>query len=277
MKNIIEELIKTAFLEDIPNNDITTDNLNVTELQGRAQLVAKSDMTLSGSDLFEKSMKFWSDLTEVKWHFKDGDKILSGQKMATIIGDLTRIIQAERVALNFLGHLSGIATLTNKFVSQVEHTDCKILDTRKTLPGYRLLEKRAVCHGGGHNHRMNLSDSVLIKENHIALANGLENVLKIFKEKNITPLHVEVKNLDEAKTAFNFEVNRLLLDNMTNEEMLKIVKIRPSGIELEASGNMNLQRVKSVAEIGINYISVGMITHSAPCADLSLIFDWKEK
>ena len=276
MKKLVEEIVKKAFLEDIPDKDITTENLEISEYMGRAQLVAKSDLVVSGSDLFAASMTYLHDLTEVRWHFKDGDKVLSGQKIATIVGDLTKIIQAERVALNFLGHLSGIATLTKQFVDRISHTSCKILDTRKTMPTFRLLEKRAVGHGGGVNHRMNLSDSILIKENHIALAGGLKKVLEKFQAKGLAPIHVEVKNKNEAQLAFEFRVDRLLLDNMSNKEMAEVVSLKSPGVKLEASGNMSLERVKSVAELGIDFISVGMLTHSAPCADISLIFDWRE-
>ena len=276
MNHIVEELVRKAFLEDIPDKDITTENLDINEHLGRAQLVAKSDLIVSGTDLFQASMLYLHEQTEVRWHFKDGDEVLSGQKIATIVGDLTKVIQSERVALNFLGHLSGIATLTQKFVKKVSHTPCKILDTRKTTPTFRLLEKRAVSHGGGVNHRMNLSDSILIKENHIALAQGLDKVLHLFKSKNLSPIHVEVKNIEEANLAFEHHVDRLLLDNMTNKEMAEIVKIKPPGVQLEASGNMNLNRVTEVAELGIDFISVGQLTHSAPCVDVSLIFDWQD-
>lgn len=276
MKILIQELVKKSFQEDLPQKDLTTCQLNIDQLQGRSQLIAKSDIVLSGTEIFEACIKYLDPQSEIRWHFKNGQHILAGQKMASIIGDLIQIIQAERVALNFLGHFSGIATYTSLFVNKVSHTSCKILDTRKTTPTMRLLEKNAVRDGGGFNHRMSLSDSILIKENHIALCGGIKNTLKLFFEKGLSPILVEVKNKDEALIALEFNVQRLLLDNMTNEQMKSIVEIKPSGTQLEASGNMNLDRVASVAELGVDFISVGALTHSAPCADVSLIFDWKE-
>lgn len=277
MKYQIEELVKKAFQEDLPQQDITTSQLDIDEVHGRAQLLAKADLVLSGTDIFASAMQYLDPEVEVRWHFQSGEKILKGQKVATLVGNLTKVIQAERVALNFLGHLTGVATLTNIYVENVKHTSCRILDTRKTLPTFRLLEKRAVMHGGGVNHRMNLSDSVLIKENHIALNGGdLAKTINKFIDKGMSPIHVEVKNLKEAQIALEFPVQRLLLDNMSNEEMAQVIKIKPKELQIEASGNMNLERVASVAELGVDFISVGAITHSAPCADLSLIFDWKE-
>lgn len=273
---MFEELIAKAFQEDIPQTDITTTQLGIEQLLGRSQLVAKADMVLSGTEIFQTCIHHLSPEAEVRWHFKNGDSILCGQKVCTVIGDLIKIVQAERVALNFMGHLTGIATLTSKYVKKISHTKCKILDTRKTTPTFRILEKKAVVDGGGYNHRMNLSDSVLIKENHIALAGGIAKTLAKFQEKDIGPIHIEVKNKEEALLAIDFKVQRLLLDNMHNEEMKAIVELKPTGLELEATGNMTLDRVASVAELGIDYISVGALTHSAPCADLSLIFDWKD-
>ncbi|MCB9025505.1 MAG: carboxylating nicotinate-nucleotide diphosphorylase [Bdellovibrionaceae bacterium] len=273
---IIEELVKKSFQEDIPQKDITTSHLDIDHLNGRSQLIAKSDLVLSGTEVFDACIKHLDPQAEIRWHFNNGHNILAGQKMATLVGDLIQIIQAERVALNFLGHFTGISTLTSQFVNKVKHTKCKILDTRKTTPTLRIFEKKAVVDGGGFNHRMNLSDSILIKENHIALCGGIRNVLSKFVEKGLSPIHVEVKNKEEALIAFEYKVQRLLLDNMTNEQMKSIVEIKHFGTELEASGNMNLDRVTSVAELGVDYISVGALTHSAPCADISLIFDWKD-
>jgi nicotinate-nucleotide pyrophosphorylase (carboxylating) len=178
------------------------------------------------------------------------------------------------VALNFLGHLSGIATLTAKFVKEAAGTATKILDTRKTTPGFRELEKRAVVHGGGVNHRMNLSTAVLIKDNHITVMGGITAAVSRVREHTKLPVEVEVKNLDEIKEAVSLNVQRILLDNMNNELLKQATDLIPKEIETEASGNMNLQRIKSVAETGVSYISVGALTHSAPVADVSLLFDW---
>ncbi|RME17990.1 MAG: carboxylating nicotinate-nucleotide diphosphorylase, partial [Bdellovibrio sp.] len=183
------------------------------------------------------------------------------------------LLKAERVAMNFLCHLSGVATLTRCFVKAVEGTNCRILDTRKTLPGLRAAEKEAVLHGGGFNHRRNLSEAVLIKENHILLAGSLSKAVQRIKEQGLSPIRVEVKTLEEVKEAIHSDVHAILLDNMSLEEMEKAIKIIPSTITIEASGNMNLERVKKVARLGVHEISIGALTHSAPFADISFLFE----
>ncbi len=195
--------------------------------------------------------------------------------MASLHGNLLQIIKAERVALNFLGRLSGIATHTHLFISRVGKTHIKILDTRKTLPGYRALEKKAVVDGGGHNHRHNLSDAVLIKENHIRLAGGITKAIGAIRSQHSGPIEVEVTNLAEVKEAVALDVQRLLLDNMNKEMILEALEHIPEATEVEASGNMTVERVRDLADIkGIDYVSVGALTHSAPCADMSLLFDF---
>lgn len=270
----IDERLKLAFEEDLPAGDLTTDSIFSQNKIGRARLVAKEDLVLSHRTLFEQAVRHLCPEATFKWEFADGDFILERQTVCVIEGDLVKILKAERVALNFLGHLCGIATLTRCFVNQVKHTNCKILDTRKTLPLYRALEKAAVRHGGGDNHRMGLSDAVLIKENHIRAAGSIPEAIARIRAKTQAPIEIEVTNTDEIRTAVKLKVNRLLLDNMSNEEMTEALKIIPAMIKTEASGNMQLDRVKSVAELGVDYISVGALTHSAPNADLSLLFEW---
>src|SRR4051812_42683198 len=167
------DLIHAALKEDMPHGDLTTDSLALSPRFGQARLIAKDDIVLSGTAPFEETVLVLDPTARVQWYFKEGDEVLKKQVICNITGDLVQVLKAERVALNFLGHLSGIATLTRKFVKQVASTRARILDTRKTLPAFRELEKRAVSHGGGVNHRFSLSDAVLIKDNHIALANGL--------------------------------------------------------------------------------------------------------
>ena len=196
----LDELIRDAFAEDIPDGDLTTDSLGLTEKIGRAYLVAKADIKLSGQDIFTKCMRHLDSTVQLRWFFKDGDTVLRQQKVASLHGDLLKIIKAERVALNFLGHLSGIATLTHLYATAA--APVKILDTRKTLPGYRALEKRAVLDGGGLNHRMNLSDAVLIKENHIRLAGGITAAVQAIRKKTSTAIEVEVTSLKRAKRWF---------------------------------------------------------------------------
>jgi nicotinate-nucleotide pyrophosphorylase (carboxylating) len=271
----IDTLISAAFAEDIPNNDLTTDSLGILEKKGHAFLIAKADIKLSGQDVFNKCIHFLDPQAQVRWFFKDGDTILKQQKVASISGNLLQVIKAERVALNFLGHLSGVATATHLFVSASGPTKIKILDTRKTLPGFRSLEKKAVVDGGGHNHRMNLSDAVLIKENHIRLAKGITSAVEKIRQKTTAAIEVEVTTLDEVKEAVALNVQRLLLDNMTTEQIAQAVELIPDPIEIEVSGNMTPSRVRDLSHIeGIDFVSVGAITHSAPCADLSLLFEF---
>lgn len=271
----LNELIRAAIKEDMPQGDLTTESLALKPKMGRARLRAKADIVLSGTSAFDQTVETLEPTARVKWHFDEGDQILKGQIICTIEGDLMQILKAERVALNFLGHLSGIATYTRRFVEAVKGTQTKILDTRKTTPGYRELEKRAVVHGGGHNHRMNLSTAVLIKDNHIAVMGGITAAVERIRAHTQTPVEVEVRNLEEVKEATQLKVQRLLLDNMNNEQLKDALKLIPEGIETEASGNMSLERVGSVAALGVNYISVGALTHSAPVADVSLEFQWE--
>ena len=270
------DLIQAALREDMPRGDLTTDSLALAPRFGQARLIAKEDLVLSGTLAFERTMLALEPNARVQWHFKEGDLVLDRQIICHINGDLIQILKAERVALNFVGHLSGIATLTRCFVKQVEHTKTKILDTRKTTPGYRDLEKKAVAHGGGHNHRYNLSDAVLIKDNHIHVAGGLGKAVARIREHTSEKIEVECASLDHVREAVSMGVERVLLDNMKNDLIKQALELVPDHVEVEASGNMSVDRVKSVAELGVDYISVGAITHSAPTADVSLLFDWQE-
>jgi nicotinate-nucleotide pyrophosphorylase (carboxylating) len=268
------ELIKAALKEDMPTGDLTTESLALNPRIGYARLIAKQNLVISGSVAFEQTMSTLEPNVKIKWHFEEGQTVLNKQIICTIQGDLIQILKAERVALNFLMHLSGIATLTQQFVKAVENSNCKILDTRKTTPAYRDLEKRAVVHGGGFNHRMNLSSAILIKDNHISVMNGISAAVKRVREHTDKNIEVEARTLDDVKECVNLKVNRILLDNMDNEMTKKAVSLIPDPIEIEASGNMSLQRVSSVAALGVHYISVGALTHSSPAADVSLMFDW---
>lgn len=269
-----EDLIQWAYKEDIPEGDITTEALK-KEHFGTAYLVAKQDMVLSGSELFNASLDHIDGQLERNWKFKNGDKVFNQQVLCHIQGNLINLLKAERVALNFLGFLSGIATSTNKFVEACAGTNTKILDTRKTIPLYRNWVKRAVLHGGGKNHRMNLSDGLLVKENHLHIGGSIaETLLQVNKHSSL-PVEVETKNLLEVEEAVKAKAHRIMFDNMSNEDMKKALAIIPKDIETEASGNMTLERVPAVAKLGVQFISVGAITHSAPSADLSLLFNWE--
>jgi nicotinate-nucleotide pyrophosphorylase (carboxylating) len=270
------ELIRAAIKEDMPSGDVTTEALALKPHPGRARLKAKEDIVLSGAMAFEQTMLGLEPNCKVKWHFEEGDQVLKNQIVCTVEGDLVQILKAERVALNFLGHLSGIATFTRRFVKILEGTKTRVLDTRKTLPGFRELEKKAVVHGGGLNHRMNLSTAILIKDNHISIMNGIEEAIRRVRQHSQLPIEVEASTFEDVQVAVTQNPQRILLDNMDNEALKKARAIIPEEIETEASGNMTLDRVRSVAEIGIDFISVGALTHSAPCADLSLVFDWED-
>lgn len=270
----LKELIAHAYAEDIPRGDVTTEGLGLLERTGDAKLVAKEDLVLAGRHVFENCVHHIVPEMQLKWQFKDSDFVLKGQVVCWLRGDLVRLLKAERVALNFLGRMSGIATLTRCFVHEIHGTQCKILDTRKTTPLLRDLEKEAVRAGGGTNHRMNLSAAVLIKENHIRAAGGMSRAIAAIRKKTSEPIEVECSSLEEVELALKERVQRILLDNMSTQDMRKARAMAPAMIQMEASGNMNLGRVKEVAETGVDFISVGALTHSAPVADYSLLFEW---
>lgn len=271
----LHEVVHLALREDMPNGDLTTESLALSERIGVARLQAKGDLVLSGISPFEGTMLSLEPNAKLTWHFSEGDAVLNGQFICTIFGNLIPVLKAERVALNFISHLSGIATLTRKYVDQVAGTEAKILDTRKTLPTLRELERKAVVHGKGFNHRQNLSEAILIKENHIRVAGGLTAAVNRIRHHSPNkPITIEVSDLEEVKEAVGLNVDRILLDNFTNDLIREAVPLIPRPIEIEASGNMTVERVRQVAILGVHYISVGALTHSAPSADLSLLFDW---
>jgi nicotinate-nucleotide pyrophosphorylase (carboxylating) len=271
--NLID-LIRAAIKEDMPSGDLTTESLGLSPRPGVARLIAKQELVLSGTGVFEQTLLTLEPNARVTWHHDEGAKVTSQQTVATIHGDLVQLLKAERVALNFIMHLSGIATLTNKFVARTAGTKTRILDTRKTLPGYRDLEKRAVAHGGGLNHRMNLSTAVLIKDNHIALCGGIAKAVARVRQHIKLPIEVEAESFADVEECLKYKVERILLDNMDDELIAKVMQIIPASVETEASGNMHLERIAKVASLGVDFISVGALTHSAPSADLSLDFDW---
>tara|TARA_B110001454_G_scaffold219202_1_gene252069 strand:+ start:169574 stop:170401 length:828 start_codon:yes stop_codon:yes gene_type:complete len=274
---LLNDLIKAAIKEDMPHGDVTTDSLGLTPKIGKAVLKAKEDIILSGLLPFESTVLMLEPNGKIKWHFEEGQRVLKGQNICSLEGDLIQILKAERVALNFLGHLSGIATYTRRFVDAVAGTKTRILDTRKTLPGYRDIEKKAVVHGGGVNHRMNLSTAILIKDNHIAMMGGIKAAVERTRKNTDLDIEVEASTLDEVKIAVEMKVKRILLDNMNTQLLADACAIIPDTIETEASGNMSLARVPEVAKTGVDFISVGALTHSAPVADVSLQFDWQKK
>jgi nicotinate-nucleotide pyrophosphorylase (carboxylating) len=270
-------LIEQAFAEDIPRGDLTTDNLGLDSQIGKAKLIAKEDFVLAGCELFNEAIHYMDRDVAINWQFKEGDLILNKQVVAWLKGDLLQVLKAERVALNFLGRMCGIATLTRCFVNETHGTKCQILDTRKTTPGLRTIEKMAVRAGGGKNHRMNLSDAVLIKDNHIRAAGSITAAIQAIRSKVESPIEVECATLEEVKLAVIERPFRILLDNMSTEQVREARSIIPAVIQVEVSGNMSVERVREIAALDVDFISVGALTHSAPCADISLMFEWPSK
>ncbi len=272
----LERLITLALEEDVGPGDWTTVWTVPRNREGRATIVAKEALVVAGTGPAVEAFRRVDPQVELSVLAPDGSDATEGTEVMTAEGPLRSILTAERVALNFLGRLSGIATMTRRFVKAVSGTGAQILDTRKTTPGWRMLEKAAVAAGGGRNHRVGLFDMVLVKENHIAAAGGIREAVDGVRRANRDglPVEVEVTNLEELEEVIMLGIKRILLDNMRLETMRAAVKrARALGRNrplLEASGNMTLGRVKAVAETGVDFISIGAITHSAPCADLSL-------
>ncbi|MGK7344944.1 MAG: carboxylating nicotinate-nucleotide diphosphorylase [Candidatus Nitrospinota bacterium M3_3B_026] len=268
-------LIKRALAEDAPRGDVTSEATIPPKAVRRARLVAKEDMTLAGIDLFTAVFHAANRNIKIRKRYKDGERVSKGAVVAELFGNTRAILKAERVALNFLQRLSGIATLTRKFVDAVEGTSAKILDTRKTTPGLRDLEKYAVRAGGGMNHRRDLSEMILMKENHIAAAGGIADAVASARAKTGRRMMIEVetRNLKEVREAIAAGADRIMLDNMTPARAGKAVALIAGQAETEASGNINLNNVRSYAMTGVDYISVGAITHSPKAADVSLLVE----
>ena len=270
---ISDRLISEALAEDCPSGDVTTEATVPKDAQCTAKLVAKSRLIVCGLDLFAEVFKKLDPNIKIRRHVKDGQTAKKGDVVATITGQARAILTAERVALNFMQRLSGVATLTAKFVAKTKGSDCKILDTRKTTPLLRDLEKYAVRVGGGFNHRRDLSEMALIKENHIATAGGILAAVEATRRAGQKFVEVEVTNFRELTEALDAGADRLLLDNMTPAQIKKAVAKVAGRAETEASGNMNLKTVGAYAKTGVDYISVGALTHSVPAADLSLLIE----
>lgn len=266
-------IIKNALIEDMPSGDITTDNLFHDE-ESTAHFIAKAPGVISGIDIAYETFKMVDPDINFVIIKPNASIVNKGDIIAVVSGYSRSILKAERVALNFLQRMSGIATLTRQFVLQTEGSKAKILDTRKTTPNLRTLEKRAVKDGGGVNHRMNLSEMVMIKDNHIKAAKTITNAVNIIKEKVSSDIlvEVEVESIDQLKEALETKVDIIMLDNMSCDLMAECVKINQHRKKLEASGNMTLERVKEVALTGVDYISVGALTHSFDSLDISLKF-----
>ena len=271
-KHVIQELIQSALKEDIGSGDITTSTVLSGREVGNARVVAKEDMVVAGIGIFKEVFSFSEEEVKFTDRVEDGEPVKSGDVLTEMSGNLGDILTAERVALNFLQRMCGIATLTRRYVDEIRGTGAKILDTRKTTPGLRVLEKYAVMIGGGFNHRFGLYDGILIKDNHIDAAGGI--IAAVDRVKKGVPhtlkIEIEVKNLREVEEALSAGVDIIMLDNMEVEEIKKAVSLIKGGVLVEASGNITLSNVKRIAETGVDFISIGALTHSAPSSDISL-------
>jgi nicotinate-nucleotide pyrophosphorylase (carboxylating) len=268
---IVDKLIIDALKEDIPNGDITTNSVIADTSNSKVDLFSKETGILAGLEIFERVFTILGNV-EIKFLKKDGDVVEHNTLIATIKGNTRNILSGERIALNFLQRMSGIATLTRKFADKLIGTNAKLLDTRKTTPNMRIFEKYSVRIGGGFNHRFNLSDGVLFKDNHISAAGGIKNAVQAARDNVsfVRKIEVEVENLDMVSEAIDAKVDIIMLDNMDIDTMEKAVKIINKRALVEVSGNVNIDNINSIANIGVDYISVGALTHSAKILDLSM-------
>lgn len=267
-----DEMILQALREDITSEDITT-NAVMREYQlGQVDLICKEDGVIAGLEVFKRVFDLLDAKTQIEFFVKDGDKVTNGQKLAVIKGDIRVLLSGERTALNYLQRMSGIATYTNSIAQLLKGTKTKLLDTRKTTPNMRVFEKYAVKVGGGYNHRYNLSDGVLLKDNHIGAAGGVAQAVAMAKEYApfVRKIEVEVENLDMVKEALEAGADIIMLDNMHVEDMKEAVRLCVGRAETECSGNVTKENVARLVDLGVDYISSGALTHSAPILDLSL-------
>lgn len=268
----IDDYILRALREDITSEDVTTNAVMRTNKQGRADLICKEDGVICGLTIFERVFQLLDNTSHFETVFKDGDFLKKGQRIGVITGDIRALLSGERTALNYLQRMSGIATLTRSMVEELEGYKTKLLDTRKTTPNMRPFEKYAVKVGGGYNHRYNLSDGILIKDNHIGAAGSVTKAIEMAKEYApfVRKIEVEVETLDMLEEALTAGADIIMLDNMDNETMKEAVRRVAGKAETECSGNVTKQRLKEIAEIGVDYVSCGALTHSARIMDVSL-------
>ena len=268
----VDDLIKNAIKEDINYIDVATDYLLDENEESEAIFVAKADGVLCGIDVAMRVFRLLDDSFTCVLHKKDGDEIKKGELIAELKGKTVRLLKGERTALNLIQHMSGIATITKECVKETVGTNATIADTRKTLPGLRSLQKYAVTCGGGRNHRYNLSDCAMLKDNHIDAKGGITPAVKALREKigHTVKIEVETRTLDEVKEALSAGADIIMLDNMSNETMAEAVKIVDGKALLEASGNLTKERLRSVAELGVDILSIGALTHSVTAFDISM-------
>ncbi len=272
LKLNVDPLILSAIREDITSEDVSTNCVMPTATPGEVDLICKQEGIICGLQVFERVFHLLDDKTEVEFFVKDGDFVTPGQLMAKVRGDIRVLLSGERTALNYLQRMSGVATYTHSVASLLEGSGTKLLDTRKTTPNNRIFEKYSVRIGGGNNHRYNLTDGVMLKDNHIGAAGGVKEAIKMAKEYApfVRKIEVETENLEMVKEAVEAGADIIMLDNMTNEEMAEAIRIIDGRAEIEVSGNVTKENIARLVDLGVDFISSGALTHSAPILDISL-------
>lgn len=268
----VDHLILEALREDISSEDVTTNSVMKEAVTGEVELICKQDGIIAGLEVFQRVFELLDAQTKVEFYCKDGDEVKSGELMGKVIGDIRVLLSGERVALNYLQRMSGIATYTHSVAALLAGSKTKLLDTRKTTPNMRIFEKYAVRVGGGYNHRYNLSDGVLLKDNHIGAAGSVAKAVQMAKEYApfVRKIEVEVENLDMVRKAVEAGADIIMLDNMSTEEMQEAIRIIDGRAETECSGNVTKENISRLTSLGVDYISSGALTHSAPILDISL-------
>ena len=272
MKMQADQLIRMALQEDITSEDVSTNAVMPTATKGTVDLIAKEDGVVAGLDIYARVFTILDEKTEIDFHCKDGDEVKKGDLMATVTGDIRVLLSGERVALNYLQRMSGIATYTRQVAKLLEGSNVTLLDTRKTTPNCRVFEKYAVRVGGGCNHRYNLSDGVLLKDNHIGAAGSVTKAVQMAKAYApfVRKIEIEVETLDQVKEAVEAGADIIMLDNMTPEVMKQAVELIDGRAQTECSGNITKENIQKIRKIGVDFVSSGALTHSAPILDISM-------
>lgn len=272
MKMQADQLIRMALQEDITSEDVSTNAVMPTATKGTVELIAKEDGVIAGLDIYARVFTILDEKTEIDFHCKDGDEVKKGELMATVTGDIRVLLSGERVALNYLQRMSGIATYTRQVAKLLEGSKVTLLDTRKTTPNCRVFEKYAVRVGGGCNHRYNLSDGVLLKDNHIGAAGSVTKAIQMAKAYApfVRKIEIEVETLEQVKEAVEAGADIIMLDNMTPEVMKQAVELIDGKAQIECSGNITKENIQKIREIGVDFVSSGALTHSAPILDISM-------
>ena len=272
MKMQADQLIRMALQEDITSEDVSTNAVMPTATKGTVELIAKEDGVIAGLDIYARVFTILDEITEIDFYCKDGDEVKKGELMATVTGDIRVLLSGERVALNYLQRMSGIATYTRQVAKLLEGSKVTLLDTRKTTPNCRVFEKYAVRVGGGCNHRYNLSDGVLLKDNHIGAAGSVTKAIQMAKAYApfVRKIEIEVETLEQVKEAVEAGADIIMLDNMTPEVMKQAVELIDGRAQTECSGNITKENIQKIREIGVDFVSSGALTHSAPILDISM-------